>query len=113
MSNERVYYDPRFSGTDNLWKNPSGLTYTDSVQDFCEKNGAYWVLDVIASYLPTLQLYPFLLICFNVEDQHCSFHCKEDSNEPDVVYQYIEFTDLKVNLRLYLCSGVLMFPTDY
>jgi hypothetical protein len=106
------YYDPRFNGTDNYWKHPFGLIYTDSVKDFAEEKTAYWTLDIVASYLPILRKYDFLVIFFNVDDGRCSFFAIEDTGEPDVVRQEIEYTDLTVSIKLYFIDGILMFPSD-
>jgi hypothetical protein len=112
MSDERAYYDPHFNGTDNYWKHPFGLIYTDSVKDFAEEKHAYWTIDVVASYLPNLKGYDFLVLYFDVDDSRCSFYAREDTDEPDVVRQEIEYTDLSVSIKLYLIDGVLMFPSD-
>jgi hypothetical protein len=107
------YYDPEFNGTDNYWKHPFGLLYTDSVADFAKAYGAYWVLDVVASYLPQIKKYDFLVLYFDVEDSRCLFHAKEDTDLPDIIRQEIEFTDLTVSVKLYFVDGLLMFPSDY
>lgn len=113
MSGERVYYDPCYHGTETYWRHPFGLLYTDSVRDFAETYQAYWSLDVVASYLPEIKQYEFLVIYFDVKDETCSFYCREDSDTPNVIEQYIEYTDLKVSVKLYLVDKILMFPSDY
>ena len=41
----------QFSGTDNWWKHRTGrLTYTDGVKFLAEKAGAFWLIDLVASY---------------------------------------------------------------
>lgn len=107
------YYDPCYNGTDQLWRHPLGLNYTDSVRDFCREKSAYWTLDVVASYLPQLHGYEFLVICFDVDGNRCSFYAREDSDLPNVIRQDIPFTDLCVSIKLYLVDAVLMFPSDY
>jgi hypothetical protein len=112
MSKAIEYYDPNYCGTETWWKHPYGLIYTDSVRDFATKYEAYWTLDVVASYLPEVRQFDFLIVYFDVEGEHCSFHCNEDANFPDIIRQEIEYTDLKVSIKLYLIDGVLMFPSD-
>lgn len=70
-------------------------------------------MDVVASYLPQLRKYDFLVVYFDVDDGKCCFHVREDSDLPDVLVQHIPFTDLKVSIRFYLIDGMLMFPSDY
>jgi len=101
------------SGTVCYWEHPLGLTYTDSVRDFAQDHQAYWILDVVSSYRHIFNKYPFLVVYFDVADNHCIFHAREDSDLPDIVTQSIEYTDLTVSLKLYLVDGVLMFPSDY
>jgi hypothetical protein len=112
MSKEIEYYDPDYYGTGTYWEHPSGLLYTDSVYDFAEQYGAYWAIDVVASYLPKLKGYDFLVVFFDVADNHCLFYVREDTNLPDIVRQEIEFTDMKVSIKLFLIDGILMFPSD-
>lgn len=107
------YYDPCYHGTDTYWKHPLGLLYTDSLKDFCAEKAAYWTLDVVASYLPQLSQYEFLVVYFDVEQGKCSFHVHEDTGMPDVIRQEIPYTDLKESIKLYLCGNILMFPSDY
>lgn len=109
----RDYFDPQSNGTETVWKHPLGLTYTDGVRLFAMEHEAYWTLDVVASYLPQLRKFDFLVIYFDVDDGKCCFHAREDSDLPDVIIQHIPFTDLDVSVRYYLIDGMLMFPSDY
>ena len=109
----RDYFDPMFNGTETVWKHPCGLLYTDGVRCFAQDHAAYWTLDVVASYLPRLKKYEFLVVYFDVDENKCQFHVREDSDLPDVVIQEIPFTDLDVSVKFYLIDGMLMFPSDY
>lgn len=108
------YFDPMMCGTDNYWKHPLwGFNYTDSVRNFANDFSAYWTLDVVGSYYPMLKKYPFLVITFDVVNEQCTFTAKEDTNQPDLAYQFIPYTDLLVSIKLYLIDGLLLFPSDY
>jgi hypothetical protein len=107
------YYDPKMAGTENYWKHPFGFKFTDDVKNFVEDYKAWWILDVVGSYMPKFKKYSFLLITFDVENEHCTFTAKEDLGQPDIAYQFIEYTDLAVSIQLYLDNGVLMFPGSY
>jgi len=109
----KTYFDPCYFGTDTYWKHPYGLLYTDSVKDFCSEKAAYWTLDVVASYRHVFSGYEFLVLWFDVDENRCSFYAREDTNKPDVIRQEIEYTDMPVSIKLYLCDGILMFPSDY
>ena len=110
---DKGYFDPQYFGTNTWWKHPYGFLYTDSVKDFCEKHKAYWTMDVVGSYMQNLEDFSFLVICFDVHDSKCQFYAKEDTNKPNIVEQFIEYTDLDVSIRLYLQDKVLMFPSDH
>jgi hypothetical protein len=107
------YFESASFGTESYWEHPFGLIYTDSVREFAQDKQAYWVLDVVSSYRHIFNKYPFLVVFFDVADNHCTFHAREDSDKPDIVNQFIEYTDLTVSLKLYLVDEVLMFPSDY
>lgn len=107
------YYDPNSGGTENYWKHPLGFVFTDDVKEFVEEYKAYWTLDVVGSYMPKFKKYDFLLLTFDVEDSKCTFTAKEDLGQPNIIRQFIPFTDLTVSIKLYLDNGVLMFPGSY
>jgi hypothetical protein len=107
------YYDPGFCGTENYWQHLFGFRYVDSVKYFCETKKAYWVLDLIGSYVPTLRSYSFLVLFLDVEEGKARFSAKEDLDMPDVVSQNIEYTDLDLSIRLYWEGGVIIFPSDH
>jgi hypothetical protein len=107
------YFDPHFFGTETWWKHPYGFLYTDSLMDFCEKHKAYWTLDVVGSYMSIFNDFSFLVLYFDVEESHCRFYAREDTGLPNVVEQFIEYTDLDVSIKLYLEEKVLMFPSDH
>jgi hypothetical protein len=114
----RKYFDPNYFGTETWWRHPLwNFLYTDSVKDFCEEHKAYWILDVVGSYMPKLKDYDFLVIAFDVDNAQCAFCAKEDTDKPYIVDQLIEYTDLDVSIQLYLEHGeahqVLMFPSDH
>jgi len=107
------YYDPQYYGTETWWKHPLyGFIYTDSIKDFCKEYQAYWVLDVIGSYYPRFKHYSFLLLSFDVVDGKCKFYIQEDTGLKHIIEQKIDFTDLKVSIRLYYENEVICFPSD-
>ena len=107
------YYDPEFNGTSRYFKNILGLKYTESVKYFAEEHGAFWLVDMIGSYLNKLRKYSFLIIYLDVKGDEAVLTAKEDTDMPIILKKNIDFTDLKVNVKFYLSDGVLMFPSDY
>ena len=108
------YYDPQFMGTEQYYRHPIGaFLYTDSIKHFCEKKEAWWTLDLIGSYVPILKKYDFLVLTFDVTGNTAVFHAKEDTDQPDIVTQEIEYTDLPESVKLYWENGVALFPSDH
>ena len=50
----------QFTGTDGYAKYPGGLLLTDGIRFLAENAGAFWLLDVIASYQPRCRRDPML-----------------------------------------------------
>src|SRR3990167_5297686 len=45
-----------FSGTENWYRHPFGIVYTDGVQFLAEQAQAYWLIDAIASHQHTAKV---------------------------------------------------------
>jgi hypothetical protein len=122
----------QFTGTNNYYKHLLGLRYTDGVQYLAEKAECYWLIDVIASHqtkklLADRMLSDFQVWFLVVGDSHefikpkpnykAVITCWKDT--PDVgikptVRQDIECANFPLSeLKLYLCNGVLMLPSEY
>ena len=111
--NQLPVYVSHSSCSETYWRD-GPLLYTDGVRSMCEENEAYWTLDVVRSYFPQLRNHEFLVVYFDVYDNHtCHFHVRPDSDLPDIVSLSIEFTDLKVSLSMYLIDSVLLMKEEY
>lgn len=117
MPKERDYYDPKFYGTEN-WYKGMGFLYTDSVKSHSMEFAAYWILDVVGSYMDKIRASKedFLIFTFDVDDSKCRFECKND-NRKIILSQDIEYTDLKHSVKFWMeydgVHYVLMFPSDH
>lgn len=106
-------YRTQSTGTDSYWQE-GPLIFTDGIKAMVEELEAFWILDVVRSYLAQLSAYEFLVVYFDVFDnQTCLFHAKPDSDLPDIVSQQIDYTDLKASLAMYLIGGVLLMREEY
>lgn len=122
----------QFTGTDNYYKHLLGLHYTDGIQYLAEKAQCYWLIDVIASHqtkklLADQMLKDFQLWLLVVSDSHefikpkphhqAVVTCWGDTPNAGIkpaVRQDIEFTDFPLSeIKLYLCHGALMLPSEY
>lgn len=121
-----------FTGTEN-WYRWSPLfprvLLTDGTKYVAEtagEQGAYWLMDAIASYQPELQkkrkMQDFQLwtLAVNEKDKTAVLMCQEDSHKAPVITQDIDHTDFDVpELRLYCMpagdgkSKVILLPSEY
>lgn len=106
-----------FIGTINYHKHSSGIfVYTDGVHFLAEKAGAYWLLDLIASWQKRARkdrmLREFQLWELRVTRPSAAVVCLRDSDD-EAFRQEIPFTDFPLNfIKLYLEAEVLMLPTE-
>lgn len=109
----------QFSGTDNWWRHWTGrITYTDGVKFLAEKAGAFWLIDLVASYqtgrLRQEEFQIWKLVVDHDKRPMAVATCQADKNWPVLVRQEIEYTDFPLpSTKLYLAHGVLMLPDEY
>ena len=115
LKNEMSYY----YGTENYYCDKAYyFKFTDGVKAFCEKAGAYWLLDLINSlfferkYKAKMNA-DFISIDLKVDENDSAVISFKDSN--GVFYeQGIPFTDCPMgNWKFYYDSGVLMWNGEY
>jgi hypothetical protein len=90
-----------------------GFVCTDGVYAFAEEGGAYWVLDLIASYQPQLRNYEFQH--WKIISHRGKFIALcTDGNGYTLVTQEGDFTDLEDgDYSFYLTNKVLMVESEY
>lgn len=105
----------QFCGTENYYRNFTGLLYTDGVKYLADNAGAHWLIDLIGSYQPKLKNIPFQLWSIDKrQDSSAGVYCQEDIGEPLLVKQEIEWTDFPLNeFKLYCVDNVLLLPSEY
>lgn len=108
-----MYY--RFSPFVRNWIATSGI------MSFCERHRCFWVLDTVASYVPTLAKRKgvdyFLIVTVEVNpDKTALFTIKQeirdalDEGEEVLIRQVIDHTDLAENLKFWAINES---PGDY
>jgi len=109
---------PYFTGTDNWYKHQSGLLYTDGVKFIADHAGAYWLIDLIASYQKRCRkdrmLRQFQIWILGVErDYHRGcVSCLRDTDNL-AFQQTIPFTDFPLpEITFYLENEVLCLPSE-
>ncbi len=105
----------QFTGTENYYRNFTGLLYTDGIKFLADKLGCYWLIDLVGSYQQRLRNIGFQLWKIEVnEDNSAVVTCKEDTGRPDLVRQELPYTDFKIKeLELYCINGVLLLKSEY
>jgi len=104
-----------FTGTENYFRNFTGLKYTDGIQYLAEKAGAYWLIDLVGSYQHLLKEVPFQLWTLTVNDDNKGIvTCKEDTDAPVLVEQKLEYTDFPLKtFECYCIEEVLLLKSEY
>lgn len=114
-----IYYtDPQAYGTIEYHRltHVHGLIGTDGVAELCKIKECFWVNDVIGSTIQNFSdSFGVALFIVN-EDNSCDFLI-HDGNYNLFIHKHIPFTDLKSNIKLFLCKDsngwVLMLPSEY
>lgn len=79
-----------------------------------KKYGAYWLIDLIASYQYKLTNEQFQLWELTLDAENgCKVTCKADSDLPNMIVQKIPYTDFPENIKLYVSHNTLMLPSEY
>lgn len=113
----------QFTGTEQWFRHtlvPS-VTYTEGVQYFAEKAGAYWLLDILATELPKLVRKHGIVFVTTKSDGHkADLVAVRDKGEPPLWQRQIDFTNLpEGEWSLWLSEGgpdntiVIMLPSEY
>lgn len=111
-----------FTGTENYWKHSlvPNMLFTDGVREMANVAKAYWLIDLIFSHQHKKKVRDadFQIWTLTVNDDRTAVvTCKEDTNEPIIVTQELEFTDFPVGqIKLYLIGEkekVLLHPNEY
>jgi hypothetical protein len=118
----------QFTGTEHYYRYIGGMLLTDGAKFLAEKAGAFWLLDIIASYqkdkriLGNERLRDMQFWTLTVKPENAGGHkgvvvCQEDSDIPPVITQNIPFTDFPMpEVKLWVQRGehlVIMLPSEY
>ena len=103
----------QFTGTLNYYKHWSKrLLYTDGIQFLAERAGAYWLIDLVASYQPLKADRQYWTL--KKDDRGYCVICK-DRDDDLLIKQKFEYTDFPEYLMpfdLYFQNEVLYLPSE-
>ena len=106
-----------FTGTENYYRSALRLLYTDGVKYLADRAKAYWLIDAIASWQPTVRPIENEFQVWELkvnDDRTAELSVRADSGEPVIVEQRIDYTDFPLkSIRLYVQRGVLFLPSEY
>jgi len=125
-------------GTSTYYKHwTNNLVYTDGVKNFCEKFSAYWLLDLVASYVhqtsniiayvkngiidykenPKGKDYFINCHLIKLSDNKAVFTMDiedVDGEEKTLIFQEINYTDIDCDyVNLWLENGILITPNEH
>ncbi len=104
IKNAEYFTAPQFSGTVGYHKvSLIGLIGTDGCVHAFKTLEAFWVGDIIASYIPKMRKTgdTFFVARVVAKDGKADFFL-DDGNGVVLVHQRIPYTDIKENLKLYV-----------
>ena len=104
----------QFTGTEQYYRHWTGsLLYTDGVKYLADTAEAHWLIDLIASYR---RKEPFQVWTLKRDQEGFGAVAtmQEDSGQPVLVRQVIEYTDFPLpEITLWLVDGVLILKSEY
>lgn len=100
-------------GSDEFYRHPlcGAFIYTSNFKLFADAAGAHWLLDIPASVIatkPALRRAAFQLWEVKVDEETRSavVTCREDSDQPVIYTQEIEYTDFpRESFKFYVCNN--------
>jgi hypothetical protein len=108
-----------FTGTEGYYKHMGNTLLTDGTKYLAEEAGAWWLMDMIASYVHTIKDRFAIAILTKTENDKALFTLQDDV-PANTFYatQAIEYTDFPLDeIKLYVVSDgkswVVMLPGEY
>ena len=92
------------------------LVYTEGVQDLAEQAEAYWLIDLIASWMnhENLKNEDFIVWTLTVNADRSARAVADDGNGRELIRQEIPLTDFPLDkIDLYLTNNTLLLPSEY
>lgn len=105
----------QFTGTEHYYRHWLGLRYTDGVKFLAEKAGAYWLIDLVASYQPRLKNEAFQVWTLKKTDKGF-MAVRDDGNDHILRRQLISYSDIPTDilpLKMCFTDNVLMLTSEY
>ena len=109
----------QFTGTEHYYRHINGLVLTDGTKYLADEAGAYWLMDVIASYLDKIED-GFAIAELTVTHGNKAFFSLADDKPANKFFatQSIPYTDFPLEeIKLYVIRDgehwVCLLPSEY
>ncbi len=92
------------------------LIYTPGIHHLAERAGAFWLIDLIASWQlhPKVRRAPFQVWKLDVRPDHTAIAIATDGGDTILASQAIEFTDFPLpTISVWLEDGTLLLPGEH
>ena len=110
----------QFTGTERYYKYMFNIVLTDGAKYLADRAGAYWLMDVVASWqlAKKVACEHFQAWNLNVQEDKKATVVADDGSGKEIARQKIPYTDFPLrSQRLYLVNDgryrVLMLPSEY
>lgn len=110
----------QFTGAQHYYQHMGNVVLTDGAKHLADRAGAYWLMDVVASWQTAKKVAceHFQSWNLNVKEDNKATVVADDGNGKEIARQKIPFTDFPLrSQRLYLVNDgkyrVLMLPSEY
>jgi len=106
-----------FTGDLDRYRHWTGqLIYTPGIRHLAERAGAFWLIDLIASWQldPKVRREPFQVWKLDVRPDHTAIAVATDGNAATLTSQDIPFTDFPLpTISVWLEDGTLLLPGEH
>ena len=106
----------QFTGTENYYRHPFGIKFTDGIKTLADECQCYWLIDIVASYQfeKKVKEQEFQVYKLKVHEDKSATLNIEDGNCNIIATQEIEFTDFPLDeIEIWFSNGVCYLPSEH
>ena len=106
----------QFTGTENYFRHPFGIVFTDGIKFLADECQCYWLIDAVASWQcdEKVKLEDFQVFKLRVSEDRSAVLNIEDGNSNIIAKQEIEFTDFPLDgIEIWFSNNVLYLPSEH
>jgi len=100
-------------GTDGYYNHPLGIIFTDGIKDIADTFGAWWLVDLVASWQGELKGHRFQVFSLTKTNETEAVVKITDGNENKIGFQEIPYTDFPEDITIWCVDNVCLLPVEY